>query len=177
MSSIFGFWISTISSHAFALIPNLVPQLTQPRPTFWPQKAQIRISFNLILVKKDRNHIIINFVTLRLSQVKFLTIISFLTFLTWMKSGKNLALMSIKCGILATFALIFYSGVFTTTTFCFKMYSPCKTSININNPKLEYSSSEKKLLKPLKITIFWPNLCKNGVPMSCTQNKEQFFLQ
>ena len=107
--------------------------------------------------------------------MKFLTIISFLTFLTWIKSGRNLALMSIKCGILATFALIFYSGVCTTTTFCFKMHSPCKISRNINNPKLEYCSSEKKLLKPLKITIFWPNLCKNGVPMSCTQQQGTIF--
>ena len=31
------------------------------------------------------------------------------------------------------------------------------------------------MLKPLKITIFWPNLCKNGVPMGHTQNKKQFF--
>ena len=43
------------------------PFLTQPGPTFWPQKAQIRNSLNRILVKKDRNHIIINFVTLRLT--------------------------------------------------------------------------------------------------------------
>ena len=102
--------------------------------------------------------------TLRLSQVKFLTIISFLTFLTWMKSGKNLALMSIKCGILATFALIFYSGVFTTTTFCFKMYSPCKTSININNPKLEYSSSEKKIAKTTKNNHFLAELVQKWGP-------------
>ena len=32
-----------------------------------PQKAQIRVSLNHILVKKDINYIIINFVTLRLT--------------------------------------------------------------------------------------------------------------
>ena len=31
------------------------------------------------------------------------------------------------------------------------------------------------MLKPLKITIFWPNLYKNGVPMGHTQNKKRFF--
>ena len=44
-----------------------LPFLTQPGPTFWPQKTQIRNSLNSILVKKDRNYIIINFVTLRLT--------------------------------------------------------------------------------------------------------------
>ena len=40
------------------------PFLTQPGPTLWPQKAQIRNSLNSILVKKYRNYIIIiNFVT------------------------------------------------------------------------------------------------------------------
>ena len=34
---------------------------------------------------------------------------------------------------------------------------------------------KKKLLKPLKITNFWPNLCKNVVPMGHTQNKKLFF--
>ena len=37
--------------------------LTQPGSTSWPQKVQIRIFLNNILVKKDRNYIIINFVT------------------------------------------------------------------------------------------------------------------
>ena len=40
---------------------------------------------------------------------------------------------------------------------------------------MESSSSEKILLKPLKITIFRPNLCKTGVPMGHAQNKKQFF--
>ena len=40
---------------------------------------------------------------------------------------------------------------------------------------LFHGSSEKILLKPLKITIFWPNLCKTGVLMGHTQNKKQFF--
>ena len=44
-----------------------LPFLTQPGPTFWPQKAQIRNSLNSILVKEGRNYIIINFVTLWLT--------------------------------------------------------------------------------------------------------------
>ena len=40
---------------------------------------------------------------------------------------------------------------------------------------MESSSSEKNLLKPLKITIFRPNLCKTGVLMGHAQNKKQFF--
>ena len=39
--------------------------LTRLRPTFWSQKAQVRNSLNSILVKKDRNYIVINLVTLR----------------------------------------------------------------------------------------------------------------
>ena len=39
------------------------------------------------------------------------------------------------------------------------------------------SSSEKKLLKPLKITIFGTNLLKKGVSMDHIQNKKQFFLE
>ena len=42
-----------------------LPFLTQPGPKFWPQKAQIRNSLNSILVKKDRNYIVINFVTFK----------------------------------------------------------------------------------------------------------------
>ena len=44
-----------------------LPFLAQPEPTFWHQKTQIRNSLNSILVKKDRNYIIINLVTLRLA--------------------------------------------------------------------------------------------------------------
>ena len=48
-----------------AAMKTFLPFLTQPGPTFWPQKAQINNSFRSILVKKDRNYIIINFATLR----------------------------------------------------------------------------------------------------------------
>ena len=50
-------------------------------------------------------------------------------------------------------------------------------SINSNNFSWNpmSSSEKKKLLKPLKITNFWPNLCKNVVPMGHTQNKKLFF--
>ena len=58
-----------------------MPLLNQPAPTFWPQKAQITNSLNSILVTKGRNFII-NFVTLRLTKVKFSKIISFFSFLT-----------------------------------------------------------------------------------------------
>ena len=44
-----------------------LPFFTQSGPTFWSQKAQIRNSLNSILVKKDRNYIIINSVTLKLT--------------------------------------------------------------------------------------------------------------
>ena len=59
-----------------------MPFLTQPGPAFWPQKAQIRNSLNRILVKKDKNNIIINFVDLRLTNKKLWKIISFLPFST-----------------------------------------------------------------------------------------------
>ena len=57
-----------------------------------PKKAQIWNCLNSILVKKDRNYIIINFVTLRLTKVKLLNIISFLPFLTQIgqKIGPNI---------------------------------------------------------------------------------------
>ena len=42
---------------------------------------------------------------------------------------------------------------------------------------LESSSSEKYLLRPLKITIFWPNLCKDRVPMGHTINRKHFFVK
>ena len=44
-----------------------LPFLTLPGLTFWPQGAQIRNSLNSTLVKKNRNYIIINTVTLRLA--------------------------------------------------------------------------------------------------------------
>ena len=35
----------------------------------------------------------------------------------------------------------------------------------------------KNLPQPLRITIFWPNLCKNGVPMGHAQSKKHFFAE
>ena len=101
-----------------------LPFLIQPGPIFWPQKAQIRNSLNSILVKKDR-YIIINFVTLRLTKVKFLKIISFLPFLTQIRQtfGTNTHQMQ---HFYAIFALNFHSDLCTATTFCFKRYSPSK---------------------------------------------------
>ena len=43
------------------------PFLTQCWPTVWPQKVQIYISLKNILVRKNKNNIIINFVILRLT--------------------------------------------------------------------------------------------------------------
>ena len=99
---------------------------------FWPNlwthilaqkdpNNRIRNSLNNILVKKDRNYIIINFVTLRLSKVKFLKIISFLSFLTQIKQnfGPKHPLNVI---FLAKFALNFLPGVCKTTTFSFKTF-------------------------------------------------------
>ena len=69
---------------------NLLPFLTQPGPTFWPQKTQIRNSLNNILVKKDRNYInyyqICDFKTDKI-KVKLLRIISFLPF--WTQIGQK----------------------------------------------------------------------------------------
>ena len=54
---------SWVGSKVAGMKTTFLPFLTQPGPTFWPQKAQIRNSLNSILVKKDRSYIIISFVT------------------------------------------------------------------------------------------------------------------
>ena len=88
-------------------------------------KGSMRNSLKSILVRKNRNYVIINFVALKLTKVKFLKIISLLPFLTQLvqkfgpKSASNVV-------FLAILALNFNSSVCTTTTFCFKRYSPCK---------------------------------------------------
>ena len=56
-----------VGSKVAGMKTTFLPFLNQFGPTFWPQKAQIRYSVNNILVKKDRNCIIINFSTLRLT--------------------------------------------------------------------------------------------------------------
>ena len=81
--------------------------LTQPGPTFWTQKTQIKNSLNSILVKKDRNYIIINFVNLKLTNQseiiennQFFAIWSKINFCPiFAKLGKNLVLTSFKFGI------------------------------------------------------------------------------
>ena len=98
--------------------------LTQTGPTFWPQKAQIRDSLNSILVKKDRNYIIINCVTLRLTKEKLLKMISFLPFLT--QIGQKSVQHPLNLAFLAIIAIYFHAGGFTTTTFCFKRHFPSK---------------------------------------------------
>ena len=40
---------------------------------------------------------------------------------------------------------------------------------------MEPSSSEKNLLKPLKIIIFWSNLCKSGSLWATPKTRKQFF--
>ena len=150
--------------------------------------------------------------------MKLLEIISFFQFLTQIgqkfgpKHPTDLAYLPI-------FALTFHSGICTTTTFCFKRYSPCKIwkktlliipisllffttlgqiwpqdpthfdffagfqwnmlrdSININNFNWNLVVLKKKLLKPLKITIFWPKLRKNGAPWAMPKRKKQLFLK
>ena len=98
--------------------------------TVWPQKAPIRNSLKSILIRKNRNHIIINFVTLRLTKVIFLKIIRFLPFLT--QIGQNLGP---KCpsnmAFVAILDLNFHLSICTNTTFCFKRYSPCKMWKNL----------------------------------------------
>ena len=49
-------------------------------------------------------------------------------------------------------------------------------SINFNKFNRNPIVLKKKLVKPLKITIFGPNLHKKGVIMGHTENKKQFFL-
>ena len=150
----------------------LLPFLTQPGSTSSPQKAEIRNSLNSILVKANRNYIIINFVTLRLTKVKFMKIISFCHF--WLKSGKNLALMSFMWHF---WLICLKFPLCKTTTLCFKRYSPGKIwKKPINNAfffcvgfqwnmfriqlilitlKLQSSSSEKKVDKTSQNYHFW----------------------
>ena len=61
----FVFRQNWVDSKVAGMKKNLL--LTQPGPTCWPQKAQIRNSLNNILIKKDSHYIFINFVTLRLA--------------------------------------------------------------------------------------------------------------
>ena len=44
--------------------------------------------------------------------------------------------------------------------------------INVINFNLNPQVLKKKLLKPLKITIFRPDLHKNGIPMGHMQSKK-----
>ena len=50
-------------------------------------------------------------------------------------------------------------------------------SIHINNFNWNPAVLKKNLLAKtsVQITIFWPNLCQNGVRMDHTQNKNRFF--
>ena len=54
-------------------------------------------------------------------------------------------------------------------------WSMLGNSINIKN--FHWNSVVLKffLLKPLKVIIFWPKLCKNGVTMGHAQIKKQIF--
>ena len=62
-------------------------------------KVQIKNFLNSILVKKDRNYIIINFVTLRLlNKVKLFNIISFFAIFDPNRAKKKKALTSLKFG-------------------------------------------------------------------------------
>ena len=77
-----------------------VPFLTQPGPTSWPQKAQVRNFLNSILVKKHRNSIIINLWLLQLTNLSdIIENNHFFLWHFWPKSGKNVTPTSFKCGI------------------------------------------------------------------------------
>ena len=99
--------------------------LTQPEPTVWPQKDEIRNSLKSILVRKNINYIIINFMILGLTKMKFLKIKFFLPFLIKLrqKFGPKCPL---SVAFLAIFTLNFHWSICTTTAFCFKRYSPSK---------------------------------------------------
>ena len=51
----FVFWENWVGSK----VASMKTGLTRPGPTLWPQKAQIRSSLKSILVRKNRNYIII----------------------------------------------------------------------------------------------------------------------
>ena len=53
-----------------------------------------------------------------------------------------------------------------------------ENSININSFNWNLIVLKKKtLLKPLKITIFWPNLHKNGSPWAKPKTENNFFAE
>ena len=100
--------------------------MTHHGPTFWPQKALIRNSWNSNLVIKDRNYIIINFVTLRLTnKVKFLKIISFFAmFNCFFTFFTTLDVIWPKLCPKTTPSLVFFAGF---------QWNMLVDSININN--------------------------------------------
>ena len=84
-----------------------LPFLTQPGPTFWLLNAQINNSFRSILVKKDRNYIIINTVTLRLTNESEILKNNLFFAIFNPNWAKNLVLMSFKYGISSFICLKF----------------------------------------------------------------------
>ena len=77
----------------------------------------------------------------------------------------TLDLIWLKCFPKTTPILIFFAGF---------QWNMLGDSININN--FNCTPIILKNFWPLKITIFGPNLCKKGVSMDHTQNKQTFFL-
>ena len=122
----FVFRENWIGSKVAGMKQPFLPFLTQPGPTFWPKKAWIRNSLKNILVRKNMNYIIINFVTLRLTNWSEI-LENNLFFAIFDPNGSKFGpKYPSNMTFLAKFALNFHSGVCTTTTFCFKRYPPCK---------------------------------------------------
>ena len=63
----FVFRENWVGNNVAGMKVTFLPFLTQSGHTFWPQKAQLNYSFRNILIKKDKNYTIVNFVTLRLT--------------------------------------------------------------------------------------------------------------
>ena len=80
--------------------------LTKPGPTFWPQNAHVKNSQISILVFTW------------LERQKLLPTLCFFPIFE-PNQAKNVTFLGL-------FALDFHLGVFTTSTSCFKIYSPCK---------------------------------------------------
>ena len=83
-----------------------------------------------ILVKKDRNYIIINFVSLRLTREKEITENNQFFAIFEPNRAKFWPWCPLNLSFLAIIAINFHSGGFTTTAFCIKRYSPSKIRKN-----------------------------------------------
>ena len=116
-------------------------------------------SMNLagMTIKKDRNYITINFVTLRLTNYgevlennQFFAIFDPNWAKIWPLGPLNMAFVAI-------IAINFYAGGFATTTFCFKRYSPNKIQKNLMEILVF-------LLFFTRLDLIWLKFCPKTTP-------------